>query len=136
MSGSIRAGAETGEKPAAAGERRFIPMQVGSATVYVEQIGEPVVVPSDGRIRTVSPPSPEEAFRTGGDILRECVHVIGERIESMAEHTRPQKIAVEFSLSFEVKGTASLIPVFLTGETAARSGLRVTAEWIRAGSGG
>jgi len=106
-------------------------MQVGGATVFIEQFGEPVVVEAEGQIRTVSPASPEEAFEAGRDILRECVNIIGAGIEAIAEKARPHKVAVEFSISFEVKGRASIIPVFLTGQAAGKTGLKVTAEWTR-----
>jgi Trypsin-co-occurring domain 1 len=132
MSGPIRAGGATPHKPRIEmARRRLVPIQIGSATAYLEQFGEPAVVESEGRIRTVAPSSPGEAFETGGEILRECVRIIGERIEAMADRARPQRIAVEFSLSFEVKGKASIIPVFLTGETAGKTGLKITAEWTR-----
>jgi hypothetical protein len=36
---------------------------------------------------------------------------------------------VEFSLTFEVKGKASIVPVFVTGESSVQSGLKVTALW-------
>jgi Trypsin-co-occurring domain 1 len=72
-----------------------------------------------------------EAFQIGSDILRECVRVIGERIEMMAEKARPNKVVVEFSISFEVKGKASIVPIFLTGETGGKTGLKITAEWAR-----
>jgi hypothetical protein len=133
MSGGIRAGkAPSRKRPAVAAERRVVPMQVGSATVYIEQFGDLIVVESEGAIRTVALPSSSEVFEKGGDILHECVRVIGERIEAMAEKARPKKVTVEFSISFEVRGKASVIPVFLTGETGGQTGLKVTAEWTRA----
>jgi Trypsin-co-occurring domain 1 len=132
MSGNVRAGGTAARRRSTGkSEQRLVPMRVGDATVYIEQFGEPAVVESEGHIRTVSPPTPEEAFQTGGDILRECVRVIGERIAVLAERTRPEKIVVEFSLSFAVKGKASLIPVLLTGESSANTGLKITAEWTR-----
>jgi len=117
--------------PESTATRRFIPMQVGSATVYVEQIGTPPEIEVDPRIRAVAP-DPKEAFEQASEILRECVRVVGERVEGLAElaeKARPRDITVEFALSFEVKGKAQLIPVFLTGETKAVSGLKVTAVW-------
>jgi len=104
-------------------------MRVGSATVYVEDYGESALIEVDDRLRPVAPPSPQEAFGSAGEILRECVRVIGERVDALAVKARPQEISVEFSLSFEVKGKAALIPVFVTGETGTETGLKVTAVW-------
>jgi hypothetical protein len=111
--------------------RRLVPMQVGNATVFVEDIGEPALIDADDQVRPVAPPSPQEAFENAGKILHECVRVLGQRIESLAANARPKEITVEFSLSFEVKGRASIIPVFLTGESSAQTGLKVTAVWGR-----
>jgi hypothetical protein len=104
-------------------------MQVGNAVVYVEQFGELVAAESDDQIRAVAAPSPREAFETAGEILRECVRVIGERIEALGAKAKPDQMSIEFSLNFEVKGKAALIPVFVTGETGANTGLKVTAVW-------
>lgn len=130
MSDEIRARAssKTSSKPTTA-QRRLIPMRVGKATVYVEEVGEPAIIEAGDRIRPVAPPSPEDAFQRAGDILNECVRVLGERVDALASKIRPQEVTVEFSLSFQVKGTASLIPIFVTGETGAETGLKVTAVW-------
>jgi hypothetical protein len=104
-------------------------MQVGSAVVYIEQVGEPNVTEVDDQIRPVAAPNPQEAFGSAGEILRECVRTIGERIEALSTGARPDEVSVEFSLNFEVKGKAALIPIFVTGETGANTGLKVTASW-------
>jgi hypothetical protein len=106
-------------------------MRLGSAIVYIEQVGDPGVIEADDQVRPVAPPTPEEAFERAGDILRECVRIIGERVEALVTRARPQEITVEFSLTFEVKGKAALIPIFVTGETGAQTGLKVTAVWKR-----
>ena len=49
--------------------------------------------------------------------------------EALGAKARPDQMSVEFSLNFEVKGKAALIPVFVTGETGAQTGLKVTALW-------
>jgi len=103
---------------------------VGSATVWIEQESDPAVV-EDDRIRPVAAPSPEAAFETAGEILRECVRLVGDRIANLADKTRPQEVTIEFSLTFEVKGKASIIPVFVTGESTAQTGLKVSAVWKR-----
>lgn len=109
----------------------MVPMQIGSATVYVAQSAGGGVAVEDDRIRPVAALSPAQAFESAGDILRECVRVIGERFENLAEKARPDQVTVEFSLTFEVKGKASIVPVFVTGESSAQTGLKVTAVWKR-----
>lgn len=108
----------------------FVPMQVGSATVYVQTSSEGARV-EDDRIRPVAPVDPRQVFESAGEILRECVRVIGERIENLGDRAKPGQVTVEFSLSFEIKGKASIIPVFVTGESTAQTGLKVTAVWKR-----
>jgi hypothetical protein len=110
--------------------RRLVPMQVGSATVYIEQVGPYPEIDADDRIYPVAPLSPQEAFQTAGDAVRECVRIVGERIEALEER-RPQEITVEFSITLEAKGKAALIPIFVTGETGAKTGLVVKAVWRR-----
>lgn len=104
-------------------------MQVGSATVYVEQAGEPFEIQTDDQFYPVSPPSTKDAFEEASRILQECVRVVGERVEDLTEKARPKEVTVEFTLSFEAKGRAQLIPVLLTGEAKAATGLKVTAVW-------
>ncbi len=36
---------------------------------------------------------------------------------------------MEFSLTFDVKGKASVIPILVTGETGVQTGLKITAKW-------
>ncbi len=122
--------------PGATPVRRLMPMHVGGAIVYVEQVGEPASVEAQDDIHPVAPPSPDEAFQSASQILNECVRVIGEKVEAIAAEVRPDELAVEFSLSFEVKGRASLIPVFVTGEAGTQTGLKVKATWKRAPDGG
>jgi Trypsin-co-occurring domain 1 len=111
-----------------ASTRQFIPMQVGKATVYVEQVGQPAVVEADDRIRPVAP-SPKEAFENAVEVLQECIHVVGGKVEMLAEKAKPQEITVEFTLTFGATGKMTLIPVLVTGETTASTGLKVTAVW-------
>ena len=126
--GEIRAGANpVGVEPIQ--ERVIVPMQVGSATVYVVQSEPPAAIVEDERIRPVAPLSPQQAFQAAGEFLHECVRIIGEKVDTLAGNAKPQEVSIEFSLSFEVKGKASLIPVFVTGETATSTGLKVKAVW-------
>jgi hypothetical protein len=135
MSEDIRTGVPVTPLVDVTQTRRLVPLQIGSATVYVEQVGAAVVTELDDGVRPVAPFRPQEVFENAGEILRECVRVIGDRLETIAAKTRPEEITVEFSLSFEVKGKASVIPVFVTGETGLQSGLKVTARWKRSPDG-
>ena len=129
MSNEIGFGGD-GESRAESGRKsQLVPMRVGNATVFVEQVGEPAEIQTDDAIYPVSPPSPEEAFEKAGQIMQECVRVVGERVEELAGKARPRDITVEFTLSFEAGGRAQLIPVLFTGETKAVTGLKVTAVW-------
>ena len=132
MDGEIRAGLNIASDTQVDRAKVLVPMQVGSATVYVTQTPDASVTVEDDRIRPVAPISPAQAFESAGEILRECVRVMGERFENLADKAHPDELTVEFSLTFEVKGKASIVPVFVTGETSAQSGLKVTAVWKRA----
>ncbi len=108
--------------------RRLVPMRVGSATVYVEQVGPPPEVEGDDRIHAVAPDR-VEIFEQAGDLIQQCVRTIGDRMRDLGEAMAPEEITVEFSLTFEATGKAAIIPVFVTGETKAATGLKVTAVW-------
>jgi len=131
MEDEISAGGTRGLSPERL-QQAFVPMKVGGATVYVEQSSVPAIVEEDDRIRPVAP-DPREVFESASEILRECVRVVGERVEAIAERAAPRKVTVEFSLSFKATGKATLIPIFVTGETGAEAGLKVTAVWQRQG---
>jgi hypothetical protein len=131
MGEEIRAGMNIAPGTDAARTKIMVPIQIGSATVYVMQTPDASVLIEDDRIRPVAPLSPAEAFESAGKILRECVRVMGEHFENLADKARPEQLTVEFSLTFEVKGKASIVPVFVTGETTAQTGLKVTAVWKR-----
>lgn len=135
MSGEIRIGASSQPQPENDSRPQLLPMYVGNATVYVEQIGPPAEVKTDGQIRPVAPLSPDEAFETASEVLHECVRVLGERIDQLQSAISPREITVEFSLSFEAGGRASLIPIFVTAQTKASTGLKVTATWQRRDAG-
>lgn len=106
--------------------RRLVPIRVGDATVWVEQVGDAIVELTDD-VHPVAAPDPQRAFENAGAFLRECVRIFDERIRQLPR--RPQEISVEFSIGFEMRGKASLIPVFLTGESSLTSGIKVTAVW-------
>lgn len=115
--------------PTTAATRRLMPMRIGQATVYIEQVGVPAEVEQPDGIYTVAP-SPQEAFEKAGEVLQACVRIVGEQIDRL-EDWMPHEVTVEFSLSFEGTGRASIIPVFVTAETKATTGLKVTAKWQR-----
>lgn len=108
----------------------MIPMRVGTATVYVEQVGDPAVVYDDaGGIRPVAPPDLAAAFHRAGEAIQECVQTIGDRVDALAGRVKPREIVVEFSLTFEAQGGIHLVPVFVTAQSKVGTGLRVMATW-------
>jgi hypothetical protein len=112
-------------------ERKLIPMQVGNAVVYVEQFGESAIVEADDSIYPVAP-SPKQAFETAVEVLKECVRVIGEHVEQLADKAMPKEVEVEFSISFDAKAKGALIPILLTTEHGLQTGLKVKAVWKQA----
>lgn len=113
--------------------KKFIPMQVGKATVYVEKQGEAITEEDDG-IYPVAP-SPKQAFETAVEVLKECVRVVGERIEELAGKAMPKEVEIEFSLTFDAKAKGALIPIFVTAEHGLQTGLKVKAVWKGVGGG-
>jgi hypothetical protein len=126
----VPGGPETSREQSIGDTTTLVPMQVGSAVVFVEYVGEPVIEggAADDSIYPVAPPSPGSAFDMAADALRECVRIVGERLERLGRR-RPDEVSVEFSLSFQVKGKATFIPVFVTAESGATTGLKITAVW-------
>ena len=110
-------------------QTHVLPMQLGGATVFIEQVGEGASVDYDEELYPVGPPSPREAFEKANDALKECIRVVGETVENIADKARPQEVSLEFALTFQAEGTARIIPVLVTGKTAATTGLKVTAKW-------
>jgi hypothetical protein len=108
--------------------RRLVGMQVGSATVFVEAVGPAPAVEQPEEFRPVSV-DPKQAFETASEALKECVQVVGERIEKMAQAARPDEVGIEFTIAFEVAGKATIIPVLLTGAAKTQLGVKVTAKW-------
>jgi hypothetical protein len=127
MGGEITVGGVPDVAGAAVGPR-LVPLQVGGATVYIIPAGHLEVV-ADATIYPVAPPAPQDVLGAASDAIEGCVRAVGERIERLAGAVRPDEVTLEFELSFEVKGKASLVPVLVTGETGARTGLKITAVW-------
>jgi hypothetical protein len=121
---SIRTGGESSEERPPS--RRLVPMKVGEATVFIEEVGAAEIATDTG-IRTVGAVvEPTEAFERGGVALQECVRIVGEKIATLASEARPGQVSVEFSLNFEAKGKF-VIPVLMTAESGVSTGLKVTA---------
>jgi hypothetical protein len=108
--------------------RRFVPARVGQATVYFEQRPGLVELEPDDDIHPVAQISPSDVFANAGEVVRECVRTVGEQIGRLALEIRPQELSLEFTLTFQAQGKAS-IPVFVTGEASAQTGLTIRAVW-------
>ncbi len=133
MQDDIRVGAAVGstqetERPS------FVPMKVGAATVYIEQIGAAGEVTA-GDIYTASVPDPRSVFEDAVNVLEQCVGVVGAKVHSLAASVLPEEIKMEFPLAFEVAGQAKIIPVLVQGSSKASAGLKVTATWHPKGGG-
>jgi hypothetical protein len=110
-------------------ERRLVPLEVGSATVYIRQASPTIYVEADDRIYPVSLPSPKEAFDSAIGGVKAFVVAVGEQLDHLAARVQPQELSVEFTLAFEATGTARVIPVLVTTGTKGTAGLRVKAVW-------
>lgn len=131
MSDEIEAGGATTSRPLTGGDQRsLVPMNVGSATVYVVRTGDASIVAGDDEIYTAAP-DPREVFDRAVDVIRECVVKIGEGVEALAEKAMPRELTVEFSLTFEAKGKTAILPVFVTAEHGVGAGLKISAVWKR-----
>lgn len=120
---------EPRSEPGGEAQVRVLPVQIGGATVFIEQIGEGPSTDYDDELYPVGPPSPKEAFEKANEALKECVRVVGETLQRLGDQVKPQEVSLEFSLTFQAEGTARIIPVLVTGKTAASTGLKVTATW-------
>jgi hypothetical protein len=126
-------GVRTGAAAGTLADRRMVPLKIGEATVYVEQIGpEPAVERTE--YVPVAALDPAEAFDKASEAIRECVRIVGGRIEELKEGLTPQEVSVEFSLGFEASGKASWIPVLFQTEAKASAALKVTAVWQLGGA--
>lgn len=109
-------------------QRSVLPMQVGNSTLYVEATGPSTAIEPVGGFQAVGL-DPTEAFTQASDALRECVRIVGERLDKLGEAVKPDEVGVEFAISFDVEGSARIIPVLLTGKAKTAMGLKVTAKW-------
>ncbi len=108
--------------------RRLIPLRVGDAVVFIEQVGESPDVMVDDQIYPVAPVQ-QEAFEQAGQVIDECVRTIGARVKGLASEVKPREVTVEFTISFEATTKAQIIPLLVTGGTKVNTGLKVTAVW-------
>lgn len=106
--------------------KSLVPVKLGEATVYIEANG----VEAD-TFYPVAPPTPDELFDRAGTVIREGVRLVGERVMALGHAVRPNELTLEFSVTFEGKGKASVVPVFVTAETTGTTGFKVTATWKR-----
>jgi hypothetical protein len=108
--------------------RRFVPVRVGQATVYIEEKANLIDVEPGDDIHPVALTSPQDVLANAGAVIKECVRSVGDHISRLAAEIRPQEVSVEFALTFAVHGKTS-IPVFVTGESSAQTGLTIKAVW-------
>src|SRR5579859_767531 len=128
MSDEIIAGGITEYTSEPGSLRKFTPMQIGRAVVYIEQLGTTDQIESDSQIYPAAP-GMKEAFEMAVDALRECIHMVGEQVNTLVTKARPDELELEFSLNFEAKGQATVIPVLVTGKAGAGSGIKIRANW-------
>jgi hypothetical protein len=130
MGSEIKAGGvERDEDETAQGERRFFPMKIGNATVFIQQTGVATLEEDLGGELYVAAPDPQQIFDKAVDVIRECVRTVGEQVEALAEKAMPKEITIEFSLTFDAKAKGAIIPVFVTAEHGLHTGLKVIAKW-------
>ena len=120
-------GARTEEPANDSADRRLAAMRIGEATVFVEKVGpEPTIQASD--YVAVGELDPTEAFEKASEAIKECVRIVGNRIEQLAAAAKPQEVSVEFSIGFEAKGKA-WFPILVQAEATANAALKVAAVW-------
>lgn len=128
MSDDIGYSGGRAESPEPPSIRRFVPMRIGNAVVYVEEAQGTQDIEASDEIAPVSRNS-DAVFDEAVSIIKECVEAVGKQIQRFETAAKPNRVEVEFSLTFEAKGKAQVIPVILTGETKGGTGLKVTAVW-------
>lgn len=127
MSDAIGIDEDFGDATTAPG-RRLIPMKVGEAVVYIEPFDETAQLQEEGDIEPVGV-DPKQAFETASEALRECVRVVGDRVATVGSALTPSTIGMEFTLTFDVEGKATIVPVLLTGKAKSTMGIKVSAQW-------
>jgi hypothetical protein len=128
----IRAAAGSAQRvPVVSGDVRpeLVAQQVGEATIYFRVSGETLVVANEPELRPVAAGVKSNIFDEAASIVGEGVRIIGQKIHALTETLQPSELEIELSFGFEVKGTATIVPVLLTGESKSNVGLKVTATW-------
>jgi hypothetical protein len=129
-SDEIRAAAEGPSRRAA---ERLVPISLGGVEIFVEQVGEPAEIEAGTDIYVAT--SPREALESALEFTGNLLASVGDRLAEVREKTTPDELTVELSLTFEATGKASIVPVLVTGQAGAKSGITVTAVWRRAEAG-
>jgi hypothetical protein len=107
-------------------QRRLVELRVGQAEVFVEVPMTDADLVGTTDLRAAAGGS-HDAFARAMGFLRECVHMVDDRLHELER--RPDEMTIEFSLGFDLKGKATLVPVLVSSEGAARSAVKVTATW-------
>jgi hypothetical protein len=103
-------------------------MRIGNAEVFIAPSETAVTIAPKATPHTVSP-SPEKSFDQAVTVIQECVRVVGGKIKEVGETLTPEELTLEFTVTFEVSGKVTPIPILVTGETKVNTGLKVTAKW-------
>lgn len=103
---------------------------IGDAVVYFRVDRRLPAVEAPTGIRPVTGLGIDKnAFAAAAHVAREAVKLFGGTLKNVALELMPSETGIEFSISFEAKGKAAIVPVFLTGETTGQVALKVTAKW-------
>lgn len=106
----------------------LIETSIGNAVVYFRVDSSPRPVTVDTEVRAVAAVD-ANAFEAAAKVIREGVRVIGAQVHEIGEALLPSELTVELGFTFEAKGKAAIVPVFLTGETSGRLAFKVIAKW-------
>ena len=111
----------------------LVETKVGNAIVYfrVDKVSPAVVTSEETRAVAAIDENP---FEAASKVIRESVRVIGSHLHELREELMPEELTVELGFTFEAKGKATIVPVFLTGETSGGLAFKVTAKWQRENS--
>jgi hypothetical protein len=124
----IRAAGEFSATSSEPVQPELVETRIGDAVVYVRISGPTLGVANEGEVRAVGA-FDENPFDAAAKVIREGVKVIGNSIHGISEVLQPSELRVEFGFTFEAKGRASIVPVFLTGESSGGVTLKVLALW-------
>lgn len=105
---------------------RLVPVRVGDVELLVEAVVPPGSEPTSGRVDEVARKVGEAFDRAQGAIVEIAVKTAGSVRELAARAVHPEKVAVEFGLSFTATGG-----VVIAGASAQAS-LKVTITYDRA----